>query len=83
MGNGQCRYRLVSRRGRTIGVRDSEAVCRVAEGGDEDEIVDGPRCHWASCTYAMNGGRGEKPEEDEERETIDRKTKTNDKTHGR
>ena len=50
MGNGQCRYRLVSRRGKAIRVGDSEAVCRVAEGGDEDEIVDGPRCHWASCT---------------------------------
>jgi hypothetical protein len=51
-------------------LRVSEAVCRVAEGGDEDEIVDGPRCHWASCTLAGQMVR-EEPEE-EERETIDR-----------
>lgn len=28
-------------------VRASVAVCRVAKGGDEDEMIDRLGCHWA------------------------------------
>lgn len=44
---------LMGNQGRVIGWRwhgcgqASDAVCRIAEGGDEDEIVEGPGCHWA------------------------------------
>lgn len=40
----------------------SDAVSRIAEGSDEDEIVDGPGCHWAdreaSTSALSRDGRG-------------------------